>query len=355
MSQSTEPKLKVPGGNSTTNPSFAVPQIQTAPDVGVSQKIAGIAPTPNASVTPGASQLPPGQQHQQPPAGATPAKPPRGPGGQQIPQAPPPGQETPATPAPPTPTAPASPKVPKGGGPETTNQGVANTPGTPAPLPITTPTVPTTTTGGIPGVPNTAAIPTVTLPPTAKALEGKNAAENDWITAQNEAAQREYEAGLAFNGGPTGALAQDQLKATEGLHTATNNRGAAGTIESSLFQGDKSILSQALATNNTAAYNTYQSAMNEAQDLQQKALVIWQRAGETERKEMAEAAEKREAKEASAKQVAEAAPPTTVSAGTPIPGVPNPVAPHPAPPGMEWTPSGGGGFVPKGTKVVRTY
>lgn len=265
MAQSTEPKLKIPG-ESTTNPSFAAPQIQTAPDVGMSQKVAGIAPTPNQSVTPGASPAPPQ---------ATPANPPAGP----APQA-------------------SQPQAPAAPGPETSNQGVANTPGTPAPLPITQPTIPPATTGGIPGVPNTAPLPPpvpVAAPP--KALEGKNAAENDWITAQNENAQRLYEASLAFQGGPASALAQNTEKAEGGLRQATGARGAAGTIESSLYQGDKGRITQGLEVANLKAYNTYQSATNEANQALQKALVAWQRAGEVERKEIAEAAERRQAKE----------------------------------------------------------
>lgn len=316
MAASTEPnKLRIPG-ESTTNPSFAAPQIQTAPDVTKSLQVAGIPAV-----------------HATPDAGTTPTAP---------------GSASPA------PTSPTTPKAPPAAGPETTNQGVPSG----APGAGGTPTVPTST-GAPPGVPNTAPPPpAVVMPPAPappKTMEGRNAAETAWLTAKAENEQKLYEAALGYNGGPTSALAEDQLKATEDTRTATDTRGAAGTINSSLFGEDKGRIATAKATADTKAYNVYQAAVTEANDALSKAYAAYQQAGENERREIAEAAERREAKEAAARTAAMGAPPTIVPAGTHIPGAVNPQPPGPAPPGMEWTPSGKGGWVPKGTKVVRTY
>lgn len=246
-------KLKVPGEPSTTNPSFASPNIQTAPDVATSQKVAGNAAAPTDTST----VIPPTQ----------------------------PGAQNPTSTA-----APAAPK------PSATVSSVG---------PPTAPqasTVPTTS-GAPPGVPNTSAAPpptppTVGLAPTPKSILGKNAAEDEWIQAQNENAMKLYEAALGYNGGPTGALEGAQRQAEQGLKASTANRGAAGTIESSLYGDDKSLISKNLGLADTKAYNTYQEAVNTANAALNKAQIAYARAGEQEKREIAEAAEKREQTEA---------------------------------------------------------
>lgn len=264
MASSTEPKLPKVPGESTTNPSFASPNIQTAPDVQTSQKIAGLTPTPNQSQTPNASQ-----SISQP------------------------------TNVPSTPSAESVVNTPKPPQAETTNQGVASTPGTPAPLPQQpTPTVPTTS-GAPPGIPNTAVMPIPAQAP-PKALEGHNASQNELITAQNQQQQELYEAALKFNGGPDSALEQDKLTAEDSLKSATSNRGAAGTIESSLYQGDKGTIANAQADANLKAYNVYQEETNRANAAMEKAEAAFQRATEQERREIAEASERRETQQQSA-------------------------------------------------------
>lgn len=255
MAASTEPKLKIPG-ESTTNPSFASPQIQTAPDVAQSQAVAGNAPAPTNTSTTGASPVA--------------------------------QSETPTLKAP------------------TVRSSAANTATSPTASSVipgasaasqATATVPTTS-GAPPGVPQTTPAPSVGLAPTPKALQGHNAAENDWIGAQNENQQKLYEAALTYNGGPTGALELDEQKAQQGLHAATNNRGAAGTIDSSLFGEDKNLLATAKATDDLKAYNVYQEAVTQANEALTKAQTAFERANEQEKREIAEAAEKREQTEA---------------------------------------------------------
>lgn len=276
MAASTEPKLKVPG-ESTTNPSFASPQIQTAPDVRQSQAVAGNAPAPGNSSSTGAS--PPSQS------------------------------EAPVLKAPtvrsaainsPSATPTASSVIPSTGG--ASQATVPTTSGAPPGVPQTAPAVPTSSAG---------------LAPTPKALQGHNAAEDDWITAQNENSQKLYEAALAYNGGPTSALTADQQKAEEGLRTATNNRGAAGTIESSLFGDDKNLLATAKATDDLKAYNTYQESVTQANENLTKAQAAYERANEQEKREIAEAAERKEQTEAM--QKAAAPPPAPALAGGVVP------------------------------------
>jgi hypothetical protein len=122
-----------------------------------------------------------------------------------------------------------------------------------------------------------------------------------------------YEAALTYNGGPTGALEEAQRKAETGLKTSTNNRGAAGTIDSSLYEGDKSLIARNQALEDTKAYNVYQEAVNAANEALNKAQIAYTRANEQEKREIAEQAEKREQTEAieraSAPPIAAPAPP----------------------------------------------
>lgn len=258
-------KLKVPG-ESTTNPSFASPNIQTAPDVAQSQAVAGNAPTPT-----GQPSAPVGTPQQSSTV---------------IPPAPAPGTGNVTAP---TPSATVSSATPSTAAPAT----VPASTGAPPGVPNTGQNVPVV--GGGTNVPVT---PTVALPPTMKSLQGKNAAENDWIQAQNENNMKLYEAALAYNGGPTGALQEAQRRAESGLRSATSNRGAAGTIESSLFGEDKGRISTQQALSNTKAYNTYQEAVNTANALLNKAQVAFARATEQEKREIVEAAERKEQTEA---------------------------------------------------------
>lgn len=289
MAASTEPNRvpKLPQESaSTTNPSFAHQNIQTAPDVATSQKVAGTAPSPNLPLNNpppaaglGVSVPNAGGSHPMTPGASPnisqqtlePAKPAAGAeNAQTTPTAPSPASpETSNYQAPPTPTTP----VQAGG------QGTVQAPGAP------------------PGVPNTTPVVPVPVAPPPKAIEGKNAAEDEWLQSQAENQQKLYEAALGYNGGPTSALAQDQLKAGEGVRTATNARGAAGTINSSLFAGDKSRIATAKATADTTAYNNYLKATTEANDALEKARAAWVRAGENERREIAEAAEHRQSKD----------------------------------------------------------
>lgn len=258
MAASTEPnKLKIPG-ESTTTPSFASPQIQTAPDVRQSQAVAGNAPSVgNAS--------------------------------------------------PSVPSQTSEPKAKEVKVPTVTSQNAqatsASTP-TSSVIPATsaTATVPTAT-GAPPGVPATTPPvtvppPTVGLAPTAKSIQGKNANEDEFLQAQNENAQKLYEAALQYNGGPTGELEKNQTKAEGNLRTATGNRGAAGTIESSLYGEDKNLIATALATGDTAAAVKYQESVNTANQLLNKAQIAFNQANEKEKREIAEQAEKREETEA---------------------------------------------------------
>lgn len=262
----TPNKLKIPG-ESTIDPSFASPNVQTASDVGTSQKVAGKAASPTVSSAPNTSStvIPPGV----------------------------PGTQN--TTVPPAPKASA-----------TVASGV-----TPAPAA----TVPTST-GAPPGVPaTTPPVPTVGMAPTPKSIQGHNAAEDDFIQAQNEQAMKLYEAALTYNGGPTGALEEAQRSATEGLHTATNNRGAAGTIESSLFGNDKSLIANNQALADTKAYNAYQEQVNAANAALNKAQIAYARANEQEKREIAEVAERREQTEALQRA---AAPPQVAAPAAPI-------------------------------------
>lgn len=334
MAASTEPKRRIPG-ESTTNPrSFASPQIQTAPDVRVSQRVAGI-PTTERTATPG--PMPgPSQATYEPAKPTIPAAPTGSPANP---------TSTPPASAPPTSIPPGPASAP---GAETTNYQQ-----TPTPQPgagISPPTVPTST-GAPPGVPNTT--PTAPpLPPTSKQLEGLTGHTREKAAAENEQNMRLYEAAMNYNGGPASELSQNTEKATGALRDSTASRGGSGTINSSLYEGDKGRISQELQVANLKSYQTYQHSINEANTLFEKAREAWEGMEEHERKEAAEAQAKREADEY---QAALRAHPTIVPAGAAIPGVPNPTPHGPAPPGMEWTPSGGGGWVPKGTKVVRTY
>jgi hypothetical protein len=130
-----------------------------------------------------------------------------------------------------------------------------------------------------------------------RGMEGKNAAENDYIRAQNEDAQKIYEAALKYSGGPASELEQNRVAAENALRSATGNRGGAGTIESSLFGGDKSRISTAQATANLKSYETYQKSVSEANNALQAARVAYQRADETEKREIAEAAQKKAAEQ----------------------------------------------------------
>lgn len=273
MAASTEPnKLKIPG-ESTTNPSFASPQIQTAPDVAQSQAIAGNAPSASNASSSVTSQTPASKpteikaptvtsQSAQPASASTPTT----------------SSVTPATGAAPTATVP-------------------------------------TVTGAPPGVPATTPPPTVGLAPTPKSIQGKNSAEDSFIQSQNENAQQLYEAALQLNGGPTGELEKNQVKAEGNLKTATNNRGAAGTIDSSLYGEDKSLIATALATGDTASALKYQEAVNKANQALNKAQIAFNEANEKEKREIAEQAEKREETEALEKAAQQQAAPTPAPEG----------------------------------------
>lgn len=324
------PRLKIPG-ESTTKPSFASPQIQTAPDVGMSQKVAGIAPPLNNSATGPAAATPGVPKEPTPlpvPQGGQP-KPKTGPGN--LPQLGEQGQPTPDNPNAPgfapaggTPTVPTVTGAPPGV-PNTSALASASGVGTPAAAPLSG--------AATPGLP-AATTPEPVLPP-PKALEGKNAAENEYIQAQNENAKKLYEAALAYNGGPNSELDANTRAAVENKRGATNARGAAGTIESSLFQGDLGRISTRLATANSASYLKYQKAITEANDALQKAQTAYQRAGEQERKEIAEAKERREATEA----MVRASQPQPGPGPTPMTVAPNPL---PTPDAYGWvhTPTG---------------
>lgn len=286
---------------STTNPTFTSPQIQTAADVKTSQAVAGNAPAPKIPSVPNASQTTPSLG-----AGGQPA--PSNPQAteQQNTPSPKPSVSSPKAPAP-TPTVSSA---------------------SPATAPV--PTVPTTT-GAPPGVPLTT--PTIGLPPTMKSAQGQNANEADYTQAQNEYNQKVYEAALAYNGGPDSALSAAQRAAEVQDRNATNARGAAGTIESSLYGEDKSKIATTQAVADEHAYNVYQEAMTTYQDALNKAQITYERGTEQEKREMAEAAEKLEPKE-------------------PINPPPNPPAVAPAsniPPGYTYDPKTGWVHGPNGT------
>lgn len=188
-----------------------------------------------------------------------------------------------------------------------------------------------------------------------KSEQGKNAAEDELLRSQNENAQKLYEAALKYNGGPTGALEKAARAAGIQSQNNTSRQGAAGTIESSLNTEAKTRIAEGEAVSDTDAYNVYQEEVNAANDLLDRAQQAFQRATETEKREIAEAAEKREETEAIVRPPVVSPPPTTVGAGAPVAGKPHPQPSGPVPAGKEWTESGGGGWVPKGTKVVRTY
>lgn len=274
MAVTAPPKVKLPGeGQQGVNqPSFASPEIQTAPDVRQSQQVTGgmPAPTPSAPTTTSIPSVPN--------ANAT------------------------TTSAAPVPSAPKATST------------VSSVP-TVAAAVTPAATVPTST-GAPPGVPATTPPP---LPPTPKSLEGKNAAENDWILAQNEQAQKLYDAALSYSGGPTSALAQDEQKAIDSLRGATNARGAAGTINSSLFAGDKGRIATAKSVADAKAYDTYQKAVIQANDELAKAQNIYTRAGEQEKREMAAAAEQREINHRILDTPAAAAPTGPTQAGGVVP------------------------------------
>lgn len=288
-------KLKIPG-ESTTNPSFAAPQVQTAPDVATSQKVAGIAASPTTSSVPNENStvIPPGV------AGAQ------------------------STTVPPAPKATAT--VSSGTGPAA------------APATATVPT----STGAPPGVPATAPppVPTVGMAPTPKSIQGHNAAEDDFIQAQNETQMKLYEAAMAYNGGPTGALQSAQRASEQGLRASTNNRGAAGTIESSLYGDDKSLIAQNRALSDTKAYTTYQETVNGANAALNKAQIAYARATEQEKREIAEQAEKREQTEAMEKATSAAS--MREGAAT----VPGSISPYGTPAKVNG-PVGPGGVVPR--------
>lgn len=240
-------KIKLPG-ESTTSPSFTSPQIQTAADVRQSQQVTGGMPAPTPPKAPVAS--------------------------------PPTSQSTPSQPGGST-TSTVIPKV----SPTVASPGVATVP---------------TSTGAPPGVPQTAAPPPVTPPPptvglapTLGSIQGHNAAEDAWLQANNQYNQDLYNAALAYNGGPTSALETNKKAAETGLRSATASRGAAGTIESSLFGQDKSHLATDLAVADQQAYNTYQQAITSANDALNKAQIAYTQANEQEKKEIAQAAEHR--------------------------------------------------------------
>lgn len=321
---STPEKLKIPGekqASSATNPTFASPNIQTSADVRQSQAVAGKSPSPNTSQS---AETP----KPLPVIGASG-------------QAPTENPQATQTPAPTTPAPKMASTTP-----------VSSVPGLIASQTTTSiPTMPAAS-GAPPGVPNTTlqaqsqvapqaatAPPAVGLAPTMKSTQGKTAAESSYLVSQNETAQKLYEAALAYNGGPTGALEQDQEKAKEGLQSATNVRGNAGTIESSLYGEDKTKIATEEATSNLKAEVVYQEAVNNANQLLAKAQVAYQQATEQEKREIAEAAERKEAQEAA-----------TAASGPP----PNPPTPATNPGAVRTNEGIGPGGVQKHTEKLKS-
>jgi hypothetical protein len=276
----TTEKIKLPG-ESTTNPSFASPQIQTAADVRQSQQVTGGMSTPSITTptvkSPAPSVTPEATAPKQTTSSIIPST-----SSSTEPKATPAVTSAPATT--PASTVPTSSGAPPG-------------------VPLTTPNVPPA--------------PTVGLAPTMGSTQGKNAAEDDYLQSKNENAQKLYEAALAYNGGPTSDLAKAQTAAENNLRSATNTRGAAGTIDSSLYGEDKTKIATDQATEDEAAYVKYQEAVTAADDAMSKAQIAFARATEQEKKEITEAAERRNA------LITEGPAPTTPAA---TPGAPYTVA-----------------------------
>lgn len=278
----TTQKIKLPG-ESTTNPSFASPQIQTAADVRQSQQVTGGMSAPSVTT----------------PTVKSPAAPPAA-----TPEAAPKQTTSSIIPATSSSTAPkATPAVTSATPATTPASTVPTSSGAPPGVPLTTPNVPPP--------------PTVGLAPTMGSTQGKNAAEDDYLQSKNENAQKLYEAALAYNGGPTSDLAKAQTAAENNLRSATNTRGAAGTIDSSLYGEDKTKIATDQATEDEAAYVKYQEAVTAANDAMSKAQIAFARATEQEKKEITEAAERRNA------LITEGPAPTTPAA---TPGAPYTVA-----------------------------
>ena len=158
-------KIKLPG-ESTTSPSFASPQIATAADVRQSQQVTGGMPAPAAPKATVTSATPMSQ--------STPSQP----GGS--------GTST-LIPKAPSPTVTSVPTVPTSTG---APPGVPLTSATAAPM-----TSPQTPNGQTPP-PTVPPPPTVGLAPTMGSIQGKNAAEDDYLQAKNQYEQELYNAAL---------------------------------------------------------------------------------------------------------------------------------------------------------------
>lgn len=159
------------------------------------------------------------------------------------------------------------------------------------------PTIPTTV-GAPPGVPNTSvSTPTIGLPPTPKSIQGQSAAEADLTQSQNEREQKLYEAALKYNGGPNSELETNRIKSEVEERNLTGKMGVAGTIESSLYNEGRGKIAQAEAELDERSYESYQKAVTEANDALLKAQIIFERASEQEKREMAEQAERLEQKD----------------------------------------------------------
>jgi len=135
--------------------------------------------------------------------------------------------------------------------------------------------------------------PTAYLEPTLKSVTGVNAAENTENQEINEANRKIAEAAYAYSGGPDSALAKAQLAAEKALRGETAARGAAGTIESSLFGEGKNLIAAGQARADLEAKDNYEKAVREADDLIAKAQIAFNRAQEQKRVEEAEQAEKK--------------------------------------------------------------
>jgi hypothetical protein len=261
-----EPKLVQ---ESPRLPSVANPYLPTQADVRVSQNVAGKGPKAEAVQASSTTGQPRAAQvtESTPNPGQT--------GGTPAPSSTPASNGTGGTPAP------------------VSTQGVGGT----SSGGNTTPTVPTAT-GAPPGVPNTSVtVPTIGLPPTPKSIQGQSAAEADFTQAQNEREGRLYEAALKYNGGPNSELETNRIKSEIENRNLVGKLGAAGTIESSLKDEGQSKIAQSEAELNERSYETYQRAVTEANSALLKAQIIYERASEQEKREMAEQAERLEQKE----------------------------------------------------------
>jgi hypothetical protein len=112
-------------------------------------------------------------------------------------------------------------------------------------------------------MPNT----TINVIPTAQGVADRSQAEQGWGNSQTEYGQNIANAALDYGTGPAGeanpnsALAIAALKAKQNTEQATANRGAAKTIESSLYGEDKTKISEAHSREDLLAYQKYQLAM----------------------------------------------------------------------------------------------